>query len=129
MFNYIRNKFDQFRSKKLVIFGTSQEGRLTSAIMKSVYNITPTLFIDNDANKYGNKQHDVDIVPPEIIKTMSNYIVVVPTMYYKEMYEQLLELGVSKKDIVNFDIYENDFIFPKYDMSLKLIFYLFLNKN
>lgn len=125
MINNIKKKLAAFRDKKAIIFGTSYEGRLTFNILAK-YNIIPVAFIDNNLHKQGSHAFGINILSPDILTRMNDFIVIVPTIYYKPMYLQLIAMGIPKNLIFNIDIYNKTNV--KYDTTYKLKLYLYLNK-
>lgn len=125
MINNIKKKLAAFRDKKTIIFGTSYEGRLTFNILAK-FKVVPVAFIDNNLQKQGSQTFGLNILSPNILTEMDDFIVIVPSIYYTPMLLQLIEMGVRKKLIFNIDIYDK--INIKYDTSYKLKLYLNLNK-
>ncbi|URZ00937.1 DapH/DapD/GlmU-related protein [Clostridium felsineum] len=82
------------KNKKLIIFGASKMGEVTLKILKQK-NIKVNLIFDNDSNKNNKLLEDVKVVMPYENKE-NNYIILITSMYYKEISEQLTELGYSK---------------------------------
>lgn len=81
-----------------VIFGAGSLGRRLSSLLERI-NITPSYFVDNDSNKWGNQINGVEVIPPN--KIPENCIIIVASMYSYEISPQLIKLGYEKnKDFV-----------------------------
>ncbi len=96
-----------FLHKDIIIFGSSIEGRKVYEILVE-HNIKPLCYIDNDTLKIGTILHGLKHIPVNELLNMENYIVIIPSMYYKSMYKQLMDLKIMKKNIVLFDFYHED---------------------
>lgn len=77
-------------NKKVTFFGASQMGQITFNILKK-HNINIEFFSDNDKEKYCKKIENIAIIPPNKIPNES--IILITSMYFKEIYEQLTNLG------------------------------------
>lgn len=82
--------------KKVIIFGASKMGETVLKILRQK-KINVSLIFDNDLNKNNKKLNGINIVLPYENKS-DKYIVLISSMYYKEIYSQLEEL--SYKDNV-----------------------------
>lgn len=114
-----------FLNKKIIIFGSSIQGRTVFEILQT-YNITPYCYIDNDEFKVGTKCNNLDHVPVKELLNMDNYLVIIPTIYYKSMYKQLMDMKIKKKNIIFFDFYYPEY--NMYDIPYKFQFYLLMHK-
>lgn len=115
----------KFLAKPIIIFGSSREGRLTQEILNR-YNITPLCYIDNHKDKIGVILNDVEIKSVDYIKTIDDYIILIPSLYYKDMYKQLMDMKISKSNIANIDIYYKPLML--FDIPYKIKFYFFMHK-
>ena len=117
----------KFLNKKIIIFGSSREGRLVLDIL-NLYNIIPCCYIDNHSKKIGLKIGDIPIKPVSYINELDKdeYIVLIPSMYYEEMYKQLLDMKIPKTNISNIDIYYKPL--NLFDIPYKMKFYFFMHK-
>lgn len=79
-------------NKNVTFFGASQMGQVTFNILKK-HNINIEYFSDNDSDKYCKKIENVTIIPPNKIPNES--IILITSMYYKEIYDQLTNLGYN----------------------------------
>src|SRR5690606_23076752 len=61
-------------------------------------NIPVTAFLDNDQGKQGFDLYELPILSPEKIKKMKNIYIIVGSMYYDEIKEQLIEYGFKEKN-------------------------------
>lgn len=88
-------------SKNIVIFGTGlyYHNRKDNACLKKYNTIA---FLDNDVQKQGTILDGIPILEPrEIIKLKYDYIVIM-SIYYDQMFGQLVSLGVDKNKIGSF---------------------------
>ena len=83
------------KNVKLVYFGT---GGSAKAYCKNSDTL-PDIFIDNDASKWGTLLNGVEIMNPEVLSQLSVEKVVLTTSYLKEVYPQILSLGVNEDNI------------------------------
>lgn len=67
-------------------------------------DINIVAFIDNDIAKQGKYKDKYLIIAPDKIKNYNYDYIVVTSQYYKEIYIQLIELGVKKNNIICFEI-------------------------
>lgn len=116
-----------FLNRQIIIFGSSREGRLTSDILLD-YKITPLCFIDNHSKKIGIKVNNIPILPVNSLYELNkdNYIIIIPSLYYKDMYKQLMDMKIPKKNIANIEIYYKPLML--FDVPYKIKFYLFMHK-
>lgn len=81
--------------KKLVYFGAAGAGLAYCEHSK----ILPDFFVDNDPSKWGTSIKGVEIVSPEILISTSLQEIVITSGYIKDIYSQVLSLGVDKSCI------------------------------
>lgn len=62
-------------------------------------NTLPDIFVDNDPNKWGTLLYGIEIMNPKVLSNLSIEKVVLTTSYLKEVYPQILSLGVNKDNI------------------------------
>lgn len=123
----IIEKLKKFRDTPVVIFGTSREGRTANKIFAS-YNAVPVCFIDNNKLKIMHGGEDgVPVYSPDHLYEMDDFIVVVPSAYYKEMFAQLMDMKILRNRIYNIEIYEETMM-CLFDAPYKLRAYMLLNK-
>lgn len=61
-------------------------------------------FADNDKNKWNDDYMGYPIIAPERIQSLVfDYLVIASDKYYREFYLQIIELGVPREKVVNFD--------------------------
>lgn len=81
--------------KKLIYFGAAGAGLAYCEHSK----ILPDFFVDNDSSKWGKSIEGVEILSPEILNTTSLQEIVITSGYIKDIYLQVLSLGVDKSCI------------------------------
>ena len=116
-----------FLNKKIIIFGTSSDGMFTLEILKK-YNITPICYIDNNKQKIGSSYNDIIIQPVDYLKQLKvdEYIVLIPSLYYDAMYNQLMDMKIPKNNIANIEIYYKPL--SLFDIPYKMKLYFFMHK-
>lgn len=95
----IQYKYEKFkeqhilRSKKIVLFGASQLGSelLTKLTEK---NVNVEYFCDNSSQKWGAFLGDIEIIRPDQLLSMNDVIIIISSMYVKEISQQLTEMGL-----------------------------------
>lgn len=106
--NYQKNNIDNFfdelikkhKKKKLAFFGT---GKMCEAIFEKNENINVDVFLDNNTSKSGKMYRGKQIFSPNDYKNLEDLYIVVVISFYKEVEEQLKELGLKKyKDFMNY---------------------------
>lgn len=117
----------KFLNKKIIIFGSSREGRIVLDIL-TLYNIIPCCYIDNHSKKIGLKIGDIPIKPVSYINELDKdeYIVLIPSMYYEAMYKQLMDMKIPKRNIANIEIYYKPL--SLFDIPYKMKFYFLMHK-
>lgn len=101
--NFDRNEIETYskevensvniRNKDIVIFGASTLGIKTFELLKENYNII--YYCDNDNKKWGSLLNGIEIISPKKLIKLNNISVVVASMYYREIIEQLKILGID----------------------------------
>lgn len=93
----------------IVIYGASTLGKIAYLTLKEDYNIC--FFCDGDINKIGKSIEGIQILSKDELLKNGDVTVIIASMYYKEIAEELKELGVKKikifkiiKYIANFNI-------------------------
>ncbi len=114
-----------FLKKDIIIFGSSIEGRKIYEILTE-HNIKPLCYIDNDEFKIGTVLHGMNHLPVKELLNMNNYIVIIPSIYYKPMYKQLMEMNIKKSNVILFDFYYPEY--ELYDIPYRLKFYMLMHK-
>ena len=88
-------KVKKMKNVKLVYFGT--EGAAKAYCKNS--GTIPDIFVDNDSNKWGTLLYGVEIMNPQVLSQLSVEKLVLTTSFLKEVYPQILSLGVSEDNI------------------------------
>lgn len=85
--------------KKVIVFGAGGLFRVFLPFIKSKYQLAA--ISDNDTARYGQFVEEVRIVSPSDIPRLDYELVIVTSMYFKEIKENLIALGVNTNAIVN----------------------------
>lgn len=81
--------------KKVVLFGASKFGEKVNDYLK-FNNIKVDFFCDNNCKKAGEKFQGVDIIDPKSLEKMKNdVIIIITSIYYENIYDQLNGLGIK----------------------------------
>lgn len=117
----------KFLNKKIIIFGTSVEGMFTLEILKQ-YNITPFCYIDNNKQKLETNYDNIIIKPVDYLYQLKSdeYIILIPSLYYNDMYKQLIDMKIPKRNIANIEIYYKPL--SLFDIPYKIKLYFFIHK-
>lgn len=117
----------KFLNKKIIIFGTSVEGMFTLEILKQ-YNITPFCYIDNNKQKLETNYDNIIIKPVDYLYQLKSdeYIILIPSLYYNDMYKQLIDMKIPKRNIANIEIYYKPL--SLFDIPYKIKLYFFMHK-
>lgn len=117
----------KFLNKKIIIFGTSVEGMFTLEILKQ-YNITPFCYIDNNKQKLETNYDNIIIKPVDYLYQLKSdeYIILIPSLYYNDMYKQLIDMKIPKRNIANIKIYYKPL--SLFDIPYKMKLYFFMHK-
>lgn len=81
---------------KICIFGASSSGRELLLKLKKL-EINVNYFVDNDKNKYGKKIKGIEIVSPEKLKDIKDVFIIISSLYIREIYKQLFDMGLGNK--------------------------------
>lgn len=92
--------------KKVIVFGAGGLFRAFLPFIKSRYQLVA--ISDNDKNQHGKLIDGVGIISPLDIINIDFELVIVASMYFDEIYEKLISLGVDNDFIVN--IYDDTII-------------------
>ncbi|MED3875752.1 class I SAM-dependent methyltransferase [Lysinibacillus capsici] len=84
--------------KQTVIFGASKLGRTAYFFLKESYEIVG--FLDNDQKKIGGEIDSLPILSPEILNEKDIHVVIA-SMYFDEIQEQLERMNISSYEIFN----------------------------
>lgn len=83
---------------KVIIFGT---GKLYRSGRYNFSDMEIVAFADNDPAKWGTYLDGVPIISPDRISDYQYDYILLVTVYYKEIYEQLLQLGIAEETIID----------------------------
>jgi hypothetical protein len=98
-------KFDYYSSlpilkdRNIIIFGTGGLGRKINGYL-GVEGITITYFSDNNKDNWKKKIDGIEVIKPEELLRFKNYIIVIGSSYYMEIYRQLEQMGIDKDNIL-----------------------------
>jgi len=84
--------------KQTVIFGASKLGRTAYFFLRESYEIVG--FLDNDQKKIGGEIDSLPILSPEILNEKDIHVVIA-SMYFDEIQEQLERMNISSYEIFN----------------------------
>ncbi|MGG0720051.1 TylF/MycF/NovP-related O-methyltransferase [Robertmurraya massiliosenegalensis] len=88
-----------YEKVRALIFGTGDGATKALNIIDSI-KVDIIGFIDNDEIKQGNIIYGKMIYKPSYIYNLEYDYIIIASMFYKEIMEQLIELGVSRNKIV-----------------------------
>lgn len=94
------------KMKKVIIFGAGGLFRAFLPFIKSRYQLVA--ISDNDKNQHGKLIDGVGIISPSDILNLDFELIIVASMYFDEIHEKLISLGVDNDFIVN--IYDDTLI-------------------
>ncbi|MBV4428311.1 hypothetical protein KM801_07970 [Clostridium tyrobutyricum] len=108
-------------NKNIVLFGASNLGINTLSVLKK-YKMKISYFCDNNQSKLGKRIEGIPVVSLEKIKNyQNNVIILITSMYYNEIYNQLINSGFKEiyyvTDINNYlkeNNYFRELIIDKY---------------
>lgn len=97
----IREAFAEKR--EIILFGSGNDGFASKETLE-ILGISVTFFCDNNCELIGSKRYGIEVISPdELIKNHSQALVLVTSIFFgDEIHKQLLELGVSDKNIIRF---------------------------
>src|SRR5438128_2710093 len=81
--------------KNIAIFGCGTAGRRAWSHLRSSYKVVA--FLDNDHRRRGSKVYGVQVFDPETYDYVQVDHVFIASMYFDEMFTQLLSFDVSSK--------------------------------
>lgn len=88
------------RMLDIVIFGAGNYGRKTYKNLSYCRKYAVKAYCDNDTSIIGKKIDNIPVVSPDNIVDDNSIIVVSSQKYGREMYDQLIRLGIDKKRII-----------------------------
>lgn len=86
-----------------VIFGAGRDGRILKKGLEKCYGIHIGTICDNDADKWGSMIDGIKIISPQKLTHMEYekiFICASKRVFYKEMENQLLDMGIPKEKII-----------------------------
>lgn len=91
---------EAIHKRKILLFGASRGAMHTYQILTGM-GIEICFFTDNNETKWGSMMEGKKIIPPsELKKLPSEYIIVIASVYYSEIRQQLIEMGIEKNRII-----------------------------
>ncbi|QNF24352.1 glycosyltransferase [Aeromonas hydrophila] len=87
------------KMKKVIVFGAGGLFRVFLPFIKSRYQLAA--ISDNDTTRHGQFVDGVRIVSPSDIICLDFELVIVASMYFEEIKEKLISLGINNNAIVN----------------------------
>lgn len=102
--------------KETVLFGAGCLGELAYKYLKSYYDII--YFCDNDENKWGKKINKIEIISPDKLKDHKDTIIIITSMYHKEILQQLLHVGIT--NVLKFDEWKFGYYVCNYMEDIKV---------
>ena len=95
---------------KVIIFGT---GKIYSDYQEILEASDIVAFVDNDIRKQGKYINGIEIIAPSKIENLEYEYIVIATVYYKEVYNQLKSLRISERKILSYvELYQlGDYIY------------------
>ncbi|MCM3338746.1 TylF/MycF family methyltransferase [Paenibacillus sp. MER TA 81-3] len=87
-----------FEKVKVMIFGTGEGARRALAIL-DLDKVEILCYIDNDSSKQNTLYNGIKVISPEEVKHNYDFIVIA-SMFFEEIFSQLIELGVEKGKII-----------------------------
>lgn len=94
----------QQTEEPIVLFGAGCTSEFIVDQMNS-QGIYPKYFCDNDVAKRGQEIAGLEVLSPENLQKLQNgYYYITTQLYYREIKEQLLDLGIAEEKILQCDI-------------------------
>lgn len=101
---------------KIVIFGTGSTEERVRKILKE--EVAIVAYLDNNKSKWNTIYNDIEILEPRRIADIYYDYVIIASQYNKEIYDQLLYMGIENEKIMQYYIFAdmyNDFFNKKID--------------
>ena len=96
------NNFQKNKELDIVIWGTGDTAR--QMIKKSLFfennNVKIHYFVDSDKSRHGKYINNIEIKNPNEIKKSNHSIIIASTIYYRNIYNQLANMGIKKDRIM-----------------------------
>lgn len=93
--------------QEIMIFGASNMGKSAYYALKSKYKVL--YFTDNNKELWQKRFDGIEIIPPYRLKELSNNEIIIASIYYKEIINQIFEYGFDYAYIYN-PLIENNFM-------------------
>lgn len=87
-----------YRNCKLVVFGASSGAKKVVDTFKNL-SISIEYVSDNNKSLWGQRFEGIDIVSPDSLVEIDCYVVIA-SMYYSDIYNQLIDIGVPKERVI-----------------------------
>lgn len=91
-------RMEAIKVKRLLVFGCGEMGKRVYKYVSKTRNRV-LCYIDNDPQKWGRGIYGKKIISPDQIAELEYEYILIASVYWKEMRQQLLELGVDVKKI------------------------------
>ncbi|KEI97154.1 asparagine synthase [Clostridium botulinum A2B7 92] len=96
--NVVKNL--NIKNKDIILFGASNLGAKAYKFLKMDYNIVS--FCDNDSEKWNKEFYGVKIISPQELVAMENVSVIIASMYYEEILQQLKALNIKDVSVFGY---------------------------
>lgn len=83
----------------VLIFGAGDGGRKVTEMLNND-NVKILAYIDNNPEKVGQKVYGKEIIPPQKISSFNYDYILIASMYYDEILQQLIHMGIEKNKII-----------------------------
>lgn len=84
-------------NNKAIIWGTASNGEKAFYKLSNLWEIIG--FCDNDCNKWHQKFMGLDIFEPKDIVKLTDFDVIIASLWFEEIIDQLLEMGIEEERI------------------------------
>lgn len=91
---------------KILIFGAGEGGRKATEMLNHE-NVEVLAYVDNDLSKLGHKINEMYIINPNMINNYKYDYILIASMYYDEIYNQLIRLGVEDNKIIKVRLFNS----------------------
>tara|TARA_Y100000590_G_scaffold468596_1_gene651971 strand:+ start:2532 stop:3872 length:1341 start_codon:yes stop_codon:yes gene_type:complete len=96
------NNFQKNKDLNIVIWGSGDTAR--QMIKRSLFfennNVRIHYFVDSDKSKHGKYIDDIEIRNPNEIKKSDHSIIIASTIFYRDIYDKLIQMGIGKERIM-----------------------------
>ncbi len=92
--------FVRMTKQNIVIFGVGNYYRERKEKLHILAGVKILAFTDNNSSLWHQKIDGVTVIPPDAIKTIACEKIVIMSLYGREIYEQLIGLGIARDRIV-----------------------------